>query len=134
MSGVATDDAFGRMPNTVTVTAGSAFASATDYGIYTYGADASPILSACDGCHYINWTRANIVGQPDQNPVGFTACSGYTLVTASNANASLIYLKTAGTAVGGAPPCGGAMPGAAGLSAATRKILRAWINNGALNN
>jgi len=134
MSGAATDDAFGRMANTVTVTAGTVSGSATDFGIYTYSGDVSPILGGCDGCHYINWTRVNIVGQPDQDPPGYTACSGYTLVTAGNANASLIYLKTAGTSVGGSPPCGSAMPSSAGLAAATRKILHAWINNGAPNN
>jgi adhesin/invasin len=134
MAGTSADDASGLMANNVTLFAGGASNTATDYGIYTYSGDASPILSGCDGCHYVNWTRANIVGQPDQNPSGYTACSGYTLVTAGNASASLIYLKTAGTSVGGVPPCGAAMPSAAGLSAATRKILRAWINNGAPNN
>jgi len=137
MAGTAGLDATGRMPNAVTVTAGSVSGSATDYGIYTYSGDVGPIIgggSGCDGCHYVSWTRANIVGQPDQDPAGFTACSGYTLVTASDTAASLIYLKTRGTLVSSAAPCGGNMPSSAGLSAATRKIIAAWILNGAPNN
>ena len=138
MAGTNTDDASGRMANSVTLFAGSASNAATDYGIYTYSGDAAPILNGCTGCHYAAWTYANIVGVTQQDGAGYTACttvnSAPLLVSAGNANASLIYLKTAGTTVGGSPPCGTAMPSSAGLTAAQRTILRAWINNGAPNN
>jgi hypothetical protein len=126
------------MPNSVTVTANGFSGTGTDFGIYTYSLDAAPILNGCTGCHYAPWTRANIVGVTQNDAAGYTACttanSASLLVSASNANVSLIYLKTAGTTVGGSPPCGTAMPSSAGLDLPTRKILRAWINNGALNN
>jgi hypothetical protein len=134
MGSTGTEGGTGLFTNTLTATAGSASGNATGFGRYEFTEDVSPILSGCDGCHYINWTRANIVDQADQNPLGFTACSGWLLVASGNATNSLIYRKTAGTTVGGVPPCGGAMPAAAGMSAAQRTILRAWINNGALNN
>jgi len=42
----------------------------------------------------------------------------------------MLYNKAANAA-----PCGGVMPpSSTGLSAPNLKILRAWINNGALNN
>jgi hypothetical protein len=133
MAGTNTDDAFGRMPNNVTVTANGFSSTATDYGIYTYSLDAAPILNGCTGCHYAAWSYANIVGVTQQDGAGYALCttanSAPLLVSASNANASLIYVKTAAS-----PSCGGAMPGVGGLSAAQRTILRAWINNGALNN
>jgi hypothetical protein len=138
MAGTNTDDAFGRFPNNVTVTANGFSNTATDYGIYTYSGDAAPILNGCTGCHYAAWSYANIVNVTQQDGTGFTSCttgnSAPLLVSAGNAGASLIYVKTAGTTVGGSPGCGGAMPSAAGLTAAQRTILRAWINNGAPNN
>jgi hypothetical protein len=128
------EGATGLFTNTLTATAGAASGGATGFGRFEFTEDVSPILSGCDGCHYVNFTRANIVNQADQNPSGFTSCSGWLLVDDFDANASLIYRKTAGTTVGGTAPCGGAMPGTAGLTAAQRTIIRAWINNGALNN
>ena len=136
MAGTNTDDASGRMANNVILTAGSASNTATSYGIYTYSGDVGPLIgvgASCDGCHYLSWTRANIVNALQQDPVGYNSCtianSVDFLVNASNANNSLIYLK-----VSAAAGCGGDMPAAGGLSTANRKIIRAWINNGALNN
>ena len=128
MSGGAADDASGRMANSVSVTAGSASNTATDYGVYTYSGDLGPIIgvgSGCDGCHSVSWTRANIVGV-----AGTGTCAGFTRVVATSSGLSMLYNKAANAA-----PCGGVMPpSTSGLSAANLKILRAWINNGALNN
>jgi hypothetical protein len=131
MGSTGSENGNGTFNNTLTATAGIAAGNASGFGVYEFTEDVSPILSGCDGCHYVTFTRANIVNQADQNPLGFTSCSGWLLVDDSNANNSLIYLKTAGTTVGGAAPCGGNMPSSSGLSAAQRTIIRSWINNGA---
>ena len=128
MSGGAADDASGRMANAVSVTAGSASNTATDYGVYTYSGDVGLIIgvgSGCDGCHSVSWTRTNIVGV-----AGTGTCAGFTRVVATSSGLSMLYNKAANAA-----PCGGVMPpSTSGLSAANLKIVRAWINNGALNN
>jgi adhesin/invasin len=128
MAGTAGDDASGRMANTVTVTAGSASGGATDYGIYTWAGDVNPIIGTpttfCSGCH--SWTQANIVGV-----AGTGGCAGFTRVVATSASLSMLYTKMTGPL-----PCGTNLmpPPAGGMSAANLKIVRAWINNGALNN
>lgn len=133
MGSSAGDDVLGRFANTATLTAGSAFNTATDYGIYTYSGDVAPILSGCDGCHYVSWTRANIYNVFQSDPVGWNSCtianSVDYLVNGGSAANSLIYVKTSSSA-----PCGGSMPGAGGLGTSDRTKIRAWINNGAPNN
>jgi adhesin/invasin len=140
MSAAAVDDASGLMANSVTLTAGSASNTATDYGIYTWSGDARPLIGSpvttCSSCHTA-WSMgspqdptiaANMVGLA---PV-FAPCAGtgQTRVVASNAGASLIYTKLAGT-----QPCGSQMPTVGSFFTATQlKVIRAWINNGALNN
>jgi len=138
MAGTAADDAFGRMPNQVTVTAIGFSGTATDYGIYTYSLDAGPLItgvsSGCDGCHYALWTWSNIVGVTQSDVAPYNSCttanSPPLLVSAGSANNSLIYVKVAGTA-----GCGSPMPPpSGGLTGTQLKTIRAWINNGALNN
>ena len=122
MGGTATDDAFGRMANTATLTAGSASNTATSYGIYTYSGDVASLIgttSTCEGCHYMSWTRANIANALQSDPLSYggnptgsppSQCnisnSVDFLTQGGNANNSLIYLK-----VSAAAGCGGGMPG-----------------------
>jgi Big-like domain-containing protein len=129
MSGAAADDASGRMANQVTLQAGSATATATDYGIYTWLSDVKPVIggpppaTTCSGCHNLERNPNNIVGVA-------SSCAGWNYVVAGSAASSYVYTKMAGT-----PACGGnAMPPPGGSSAANLKIVRAWINNGAQNN
>jgi len=129
MSGGAGDDASGRMANSVSVTAGSASGGATDYGVYTWLSDVKPVIgptaSFCSGCHVWDRNPNNIV-----STAGTGTCAGFTRVVATSAGLSMLYNKMTGT------PCGtGPMPPpAGGMTAANLKIVRAWINNGALNN
>jgi hypothetical protein len=129
MAGTAADDASGRMANVVSVTAGGASGAATDYGIFAWLSDVKPIIgptaSFCSGCHVWDRNPNNIV-----STAGTGTCAGFTRVVATSSGLSMLYTKSAN-----APPCGGVMPpSSTGLSAANLKILRAWINNGALNN
>jgi adhesin/invasin len=129
MSGGAADDASGRMANAVSVTAGSASGTATDYGVYTWLSDVKPVIGGpppatfCSGCHNLDRNPNNIVGVA-------SSCGGIIYVVAGSAATSFVYQKIIGTQACGnpMPPPGG------GLSAANIKIVRAWINNGALNN
>jgi len=115
------------MANSVTVTAGSASASATDYGIFTWSGDATAVIgpsaSTCSSCHAWNRNPNNIVTVA-------SSCAGWNLVAAGAAGSSYIYTKMLGTAACAGNP----MPPPGGSSAANLKIIRAWINNGALNN
>jgi adhesin/invasin len=127
MAGTNSDDASGRMANSVTVTAGSASAAATDYGVYTWLSDVRPVIgpsaSFCSSCHALDRNPNNIVGFA-------SSCGGIIYVVAGSAATSFVYQKIIGTQA-----CGNPMPPpAGGLSAANIKIVRAWINNGALNN
>ena len=128
MAGSAGDDSFGRMANQVQLNAGAASGAATDYGIYTWSGDVNPVIGTpatfCSSCH--SWSPGAIVGVA----ATLAPCAGQTRVVAGNAGASILYTKSANAAT-----CGGVMPpSSTGLSAANLKILRAWINNGALNN
>ena len=129
MSGAAADDASGRMANQVTLHAGSVTGTATDYGIYTWLSDVKPVIggpppaTTCSGCHNLERNPNNIVGVA-------SSCATWNYVVAGDAASSYVYTKMAGT-----PACGGnPMPPPGGSSAANLKIVRAWINNGALNN
>jgi len=127
MSASNSDDALGRMANSVSVTANGFSGTATDYGIYTWSGEASPVIgpsaSTCSGCHAWNRNPNNIVGVA-------SSCAGWNYVAAGAAGSSYIYTKMLGTAACGGNP----MPPPGGSSAANLKIIRAWINNGALNN
>ncbi len=129
MAGTNGDDASGRMANSVTVTAGSASGGATDYGVYTWLSDVRPIIgptaSFCSGCHAWDRNPNNIV-----STAGTGGCAGFTRVVATSSGLSMLYNKMTGL------PCGTSQmpPPAGGISAANLKIVRAWINNGALNN
>jgi hypothetical protein len=116
------------MANQVQLNAGAASGAATDYGIYTWSGDVNPVIGTpatfCSSCH--SWSPGTIVGVA----ATLAPCAGQTRVVAGNAGASILYTKSANAAT-----CGGVMPpSSTGLSAANLKILRAWINNGALNN
>jgi hypothetical protein len=135
MGNTAGDDALGRFSNTIGASAsGTGTATVTDYGIFTWAGDAAPLISTasgCNGCHYANWTVSpnTIVGVASHTNSAPYVCQGYTLVTSGSAGASLMYLKLAGA------PCGSQMPlGGPVFSAANLQKVRAWINNGALNN
>ena len=129
MAGTNGDDASGRMANSVTVTTGSASGAATDYGVYTWLSDVKPIIgpsaSFCSGCHSWDRNPNNIV-----SVAGTGGCAGFTRVVATSAGLSMLYNKMTGV------PCGTNQmpPPSGGMSAANLKIVRAWINNGALNN
>jgi len=128
MSGGAADDASGRMANSVSVIAGSASAAATDYGLYTWLSDVRPVIgpsaSFCSSCHALDRNPNNIVGVA-------SSCGGIIYVVAGSAATSFVYQKM----VQAVPACGNPMPPpGGGMSAANLKIVRAWINNGALNN
>ena len=129
MAGTSADDASGRMANNVTLFAGSASNTATDYGIYTWLSDVRPVIgptaSFCSGCHAWERNPNNIV-----STAGTGGCAGFTRVVATSAGLSMLYNKMTGV------PCGTNQmpPPSGGMSAANLKIVRAWINNGALNN
>ncbi len=129
MSGGAADDASGRMANVVSLTAGGASGAATDYGIYAWLSDVKPIIgptaSFCSSCHAWDRNPNNIV-----STAGTGGCAGFTRVVATSSGLSMLYNKMTGL------PCGTTQmpPPAGGISAANLKIVRAWINNGALNN
>jgi len=116
------------MANSVTLTAGSASGTATDYGIYTWATNVAPLIgpsaSFCSSCHAWNRNPNNIVSVA-------SSCAGWNYVAAGSAGSSYIYTKMTG-----APACGGNLmpPPTGGMTAANLKIIRAWINNGALNN
>jgi adhesin/invasin len=122
------DDAAGRMPNTMSASAvGAGSTTFTEYGIYTWLSDVRPVIgpsgSFCSSCHALDRNPNNIVGFA-------SSCGGIIYVVAGSAATSFVYQKIIGTQACGnpMPPPGG------GLSAANIKIVRAWINNGALNN
>jgi hypothetical protein len=130
MGSTGTENANGTLVNTLTATAGLVAGNATGFGIYEFFDDVLPIIQgSCDGCHDVDFRR-----NPD-NIVGFASttgvsCDGVIRVTASNANASLLYTKLIST-----PPCGSRMPiGVPFFTESTLKIFRTWINNGAPNN
>jgi len=129
LGGTSADDGLGRMSNTMSASAtGAGSTTFTEFGIYTWSGDASPVIgtsSVCSSCHtgYFNRNPNNFVGVA-------SSCSGWNLVLAGDAASSYVYTKMAGT-----PACGGnPMPPPGGSSAANLKIIRAWINNGALDN
>ncbi|HXH63154.1 MAG TPA: Ig-like domain-containing protein [Gemmatimonadales bacterium] len=126
LGGTTADDGIGRMANTIGASAsGTGTATFTDYGIYTWSGDASPLISTgsvCAGCHA--WTYAGIVNVT-------SSCGTLKYVVPSNAGTSYIYNKISTST----PSCGSEMPaGGPFYSAAQLKIVRAWINNGAQNN
>lgn len=137
MSGSNSDDASGRMANTVSVTAGSVFGSATDYGIYTLSGDVQPIYNArCTGCHAGGLAPNLTTGNAYASTVLVVATcnSAHYRVNPSSAGSSTLYLRVSTTTecTGAMPP--GTTPGTTGLSAGQQTIIRAWINNGAQNN
>jgi len=128
LGGTSADDALGRMSNTMSASAsGAGSTTFTEFGIYTWSDDASPVIgptaSTCSSCHSFNRNPNNIVGAA-------SSCGGWNYVVAGNASSSYVYTKMLGTAACGGNP----MPPPGGSTAANLKIIRAWIDNGALNN
>jgi hypothetical protein len=72
---------------------------------------------------------ASLVDQPASETVGMCGGKSLMLIVPSKPEASLVFLKIAGT-----PPCGGAMPPGGSPSADDLAQLKAWIVAGAPNN
>jgi adhesin/invasin len=138
MGSTGTENGNGTFSNTLTATAGVASVGATGFGIFTWSGDVAamigPSASFCSGCHVWNVNPNNIVGVAAANP----ACGGVSRIVASSAATSLIYQMVSNAGDVAVPPCVGRMPNASGLGNTTSdpelKAIRAWINNGALNN
>ena len=136
MGSTGVENANGTFTNNLSVAAsGTNTVPFTATGFYTWAGDARPLIGAgttCSGCHV--WSMGppqDAVGT--QNLVGFAgtgACAGFTRVVASSASSSMLYNKLIGI------PCGASQmpPGGPFFTAAQLTIIRAWINNGALNN
>jgi adhesin/invasin len=131
------DGASGLMANTLTASvspcSGSCSLNFTGNAFYSWATHVTSILGTggpCQFCHDVVFSRT-----PTNNIVGVlattgTLCDGFVRVIAGNAASSAIYSKANNT-----PVCGGKMPpGATNLTAAQLKMIRAWINNNALNN
>ena len=139
MGSTGVENANGTFTNNLSVTAsGTNTVPFTGTGFYTWAGDARPLIGAgttCSGCH-TSWSMgAPQDGAGTQNLVGFAgtgSCAAFTRVVAGSAGASMLYSKLASAT----PVCGAQMPPAPAspFTAASLKIIRAWINNGALNN
>jgi adhesin/invasin len=122
----------GGMINTATLSAGSATATATDTGFYSWSLDVNALIgtgSVCASCHGFA-----ISGYSGEVGVAASCNAAYNLVQASSAGASMIYLKLINAQPTG---CGAQMPPSPTYSpynASQLKIVRTWINRSALNN
>ncbi len=100
----------------------------TDSGIKYGGLNMSTMALA-----YMNLVGVKAAGtEPPGSPAGYVACgpTGETRVVAGDSGASLLYNKVNGT-----QDCGVRMPkNGAALSAANIATIKAWIDQGALNN
>ena len=123
---------------------GSAGRPASEANPNSFSKIFNEILSTkCAGpvCHSSNSTGAfsmpaganasTVRGGLLNKPAAGSACitPGLSLVSASDPDKSLLYLKVAGM-----PPCGGKMPPTGALSAEEISRIRTWIANGALDN
>jgi adhesin/invasin len=130
------DAANGTMANTLGASAtgaGSTSFSATSF--FTLSGDVQPILTgscALAGCHVSGATAPNLsTGFTFGSTVNVVAsCNGgFFRVAPSNATNSVVYRRIFDGGI-----CGFMPPASSGLPAAQQKIIRAWINNGAVNN
>jgi hypothetical protein len=134
LGGTSADAADGTMANALSASAsGTNTVTFTASAIYEWDPDVQPLVtgasSGCDGCHSVLFTRNpnTIVGV---NATTGAACDLLVRVVAGDATNSVLYRKVTST-----PSCGGVMPPATtGLGEPQLKIIRAWINNGALDN
>ncbi len=127
----------GTHANTLTATAtgfsgGGNPVTFTAQGIYTLSGDVQPIWTTnCVSCHGLAASAPDLrSGFSRASTVGIAStCVAGTRIVASNAAASVLYLRMTTTTT-----CSGAMPTTGILPAATTNIVRDWINNGAQNN
>ncbi len=134
LGGSSADAANGTMANTLSASASGAGSTSFTASSFYAWQDVDPIVgtaSSCQGCHDVAFTR-NPNTLVNVFPTTGTSCDASAIprVTAGNATNSVLYRKVSNN-----PNCGGVMPPAtSGLNATQLKIIRAWINNGALNN
>ncbi|MGH7613743.1 MAG: beta strand repeat-containing protein, partial [Gemmatimonadales bacterium] len=132
-----TENADGTFSNSLSAsTAGAGSTSFSASAFYTLSGDVQPIYTAScatAGCHVSGGTAPNLsAGSSRASTVGVTAtCNpGFQRVQASNATNSVMYRRILDAGI-----CSTFMPpGTSGLNTTQQKIIRAWINNGALNN
>jgi adhesin/invasin len=138
LGGTSADAANGTMANTMSASAaGAGSTSFSASAIYILSGDVQPIYNlrcAFAGCHISGGTAPNLsTGFSHGSTVNVLSnCSpGVFRVNDGSAVASVLYLRVSSTGT-----CGGPMPPGASVTVppAEQKIIRAWINNGALNN
>jgi hypothetical protein len=146
LGGTSADAANGTMANTLSAAVspcnpGTCSVNFNASAIYLWSLDVLSLFNAsspyaCQTCHNdgvstVVFTRSpnTIVGVAATT---LTACDGQTRVVAGSAATSVLYLKVDSVTTN---QCGSKMPFTASFfSGAELKRLRAWINNGALNN
>ena len=112
----------------------------------SWSRDVLPMLrSSCGGCHTRNsqggWSIGGAGASADRAYATLVDGSGGGVMASTrgcdqlrvvpgNADASFVYNKVAESR----PFCGGSMPPGRMLSAANQRMLRDWINEGAMNN
>jgi len=136
LGGTSADASDGTLANTLSVSASGAGSTAfSASAIYILSSDVQPILtSSCVGCHGSGGSAPNLsTGFTFGSNVNVTAIcnAGFKRVQPSSASLSVLYRRIFDAGIAG---CGFMPPASSGLPAAQQKIIRAWINNGALNN
>jgi adhesin/invasin len=137
LGGTSADAANGTMANSLNASAtGTGTATFNASAIYVLSLDVQPIYNgscAFGGCHATGSFAPDLsTGNSRASTVGIAStCTAGTRVVVASAATSILYLRSSTTTT-----CGGPMPPAASvtLTAAQLKIIRAWINNGALAN
>jgi adhesin/invasin len=138
LGGTSADAANGTMANSLNASAtGTGTVTFNASAIYILSGDVQPIYNlrcAFAGCHISGGTAPNLsAGFSHGSTVNVLSnCSpGVFRVNDGSAGLSVLYLRVSSTGT-----CGGPMPPGASVTvpAAEQKIIRAWINNGALNN
>ncbi|HEY6223812.1 MAG TPA: hypothetical protein VIW26_08505, partial [Gemmatimonadales bacterium] len=128
------DAANGTMANSLSASAtGAGSTSFAASAIYILSGDVQPIYTgSCTGCHFTGGTAPDLsTGNSRGSTVNVVATcnSGFFRIAPSDATNSVLYRRISDGAI-----CGFMPPATSGLSTAQQKIIRAWINNGALNN
>ncbi|HKE90278.1 MAG TPA: Ig-like domain-containing protein, partial [Gemmatimonadales bacterium] len=134
MGSSSADAANGTMANSLSASAsGAGSTSFAASAIYILSGDVQPIYTGnCTGCHFTGGTAPDLsTGNSRGSTVNVVAScnSGFFRVAPGNATNSVVYRRIFDGGI-----CGFMPPATSGLPAAQQKIIRAWINNGALNN